>query len=185
MPFVRTGSTLACTAALALLAAGCWNPFSPDQDPPSGPQYFEFCDSAYKVVENLHYAYIARDLDRYMDCFRSDFEFHLLQVDWDDYNGDGIIDEFWGLDLEEQLTELMFDNVFSIELTFTGTQEYPWEGDPTGESLQLPRVFDLKVYTDGSGTQGYRATGTARFICRPDTTSGEYYIWQWYDESDV
>ena len=44
----------------------------------------------------------------------------------------------------------------------------------------LPRQFDLKVHI-GSG--GYQATGTARFICHPDST-GEYYIYRWIDESD-
>jgi hypothetical protein len=175
-------------AASALALSGCWNPFSPDEgDDPPPPTYYENCDSAWKVIENLEYAYIARDIDLYLSCFRDDFEFHLLQVDWDDYTGDGIDDTWWGLDLEEQFHEAMFPAVVLIELNFgSGVQWHPWSGDPTGESLEGIYSFDLKVYTDLSGPQpeGYRATGQARFICRPDST-GEYYIWQWWDQSET
>ena len=175
-------------AACALALSGCWNPFDPDEgDDPPPSVYYDFCDSAWKCVANLEYAYTARDIDLYLACFRDDFEFHLLQVDWDDYNGDGIDDTYWGLDLEEQFHEAMFPAVVLIELSFgSGVQWQPWSGDPTGQSLQGIYNFDLKVYTDISGPQpeGYRATGQAKFICRPDST-GEYYIWQWWDQSET
>lgn len=173
--------------AVVLSATGCWNPFgTPDDDGQQGPQYYENCDSAWKVVENLKYSYTARDITRYLDCFRDDFEFHLLEVDWADYSNppDGIVDTFWGLDLEEQYTDMMFSVVTSIELTMWGGTEYPWSGDPTGETIVVSRQFDLKVYTDESGTQGYRATGNAEFWCKPDST-GQYYIWQWWDYSEI
>ena len=51
-------------------------------------------------------------------------------------------------------------------------------------SLQLDRTFDLKVYTDEAQSQGYHASGSALFICREDST-GEWYIWQWWDQSDT
>ncbi len=170
-------------AALAVGVQGCWNPFGVEKTDPVESEYYEYCDSAWKVVANLQYSYIARDLDKYMDCFRSDFEFHLLQVDWADYDGDGIEDQFWGRDLEEQFTEFMFDSVDTIELTFNGTplEGYPWSGSPDTLIRELNRTFDLKVYI---GEGGFRATGTARFVCRPDST-GEYYIYLWYDESDT
>jgi hypothetical protein len=181
----RTGALLLVAgAALVMCAAGCWNPFAPDTKPPEGPQYFEDCDSAWKVVENLKFSYTARDITRYLDCFRDDFEFHLLEVDYDDYDGDGEEDTYWGLDLEEQFTTMMFDLVTSIELTMWGGAEYPWSGDPTGETIVVTRQFDLKVYTDGSGTQGYRATGNVDFWCKPDST-GQYYIWCWWDYSEI
>ncbi len=175
---------IAAAALAVVLAAGCWNPFSPDTEPGEEIQYFNPADSAWKVLKNLEYAYISRDLDHYTDCFREDFEFHLLEVDFDDYDGDGILDEFWGKSLEEEFHEVMFTQVTAIELTLTGTQESPWSGDSTGVALALPRTFDLKVYTDGAHTTGYRASGSALFICRPDTT-GEWYVWQWWDQSDT
>jgi hypothetical protein len=180
----KTGiAAIAMGLAASMVLSGCWNPFSPDEGVSEGFQYHNPCDSAYKVLENLEYAYIARDIDHYLDCFRDDFEFHLLEVDWDDYDGDGLIDEYWGLDLEEAFHEVMFSNVSSIELTLSGTSQSPWTGDSTGQSLQLTRTFDLKVYTSEDPPEGYRASGDALFICRPDST-GEWYIWQWWDQSD-
>lgn len=174
---------IACGMSAALLAAqGCWNPFGPGGgEDPSPVQYHEYCDSAWKVIDNLEYAYISRDLNLYMSCFRNDFEFHLLETDWADYDGDGQMDTYWGLDREELFHTYMFNSVDRIELTLNGTLDYKWSGG--GEDTlyrELPRQFDLKVHI-GSG--GYQATGTARFICHPDST-GEYYIYRWIDESD-
>lgn len=175
----------AASVAAALAATGCWNPVNPTQGDPDTPEYYTLCDSAWKVVKNLEYAYQARDLEHYLDCFRDDFEFHLLEVDWADYDGDGIIDEYWGLDLEEQFHEAMFDFVNEIDLTLSGTSEWQWYGDSTGQSYELDRTFDLKVYytIPGSPYEGSQASGQAQFICRPDST-GEWYIWQWWDYSE-
>jgi hypothetical protein len=170
----------------AVIVSGCWNPFSPQTDPnPEVQQYHNPVDSAYKVLENLEYAYTSRDIVHYLNCFRDDFEFHLMEIDWDDYDGDGTIDTYWGLDQEEAFHILMFNNVSSIDLSLDGNQESPWNGDPTGQSYQLLRTFDLKVYTNTAQSNGYRATGSALFICRPDTNTGEWYIWQWWDQSDT
>ncbi len=179
-------NTLIISAIItAVIVSGCWNPFSPEIDPKPPPiQYHNPVDSAYKVLENLQYAYISRDIGHYLACFRDDFEFHLLEIDWADYTGNGVIDEYWGLDLEEEFTTSMFNstNVTTIDLTLSGSSQYPWTGDSTGQSLQLDRTFNLKVYTlDG----GFIASGTALFICREDTSSGEWYIWQWWDLSDT
>jgi len=187
---VKTGASakpLLITISAFLALTGCL--FSPDADPDptEPPLYYSPPDSAWKVLANLQMAYVNRDHDHYMQCFRDDFEFHLLEQDWDDYNGDGIIDTYWGLDKEDEFHQAMFNGVELIELTFTGTQEYPWMGDPSGISYCLPRTFDLKVYTSiggSGGVTGYRASGSAQFICRPDE-DGEWYIWQWFDESEI
>jgi len=181
----RINTLIVSAVIAAVIVSGCWNPFSPKQSPDPPPvQYHVPVDSAYKVLENLQYAYTSRDIGHYLDCFRDDFEFHLLEIDWDDYDGDGIIDDYWGLDLEEEFHIIMFDNVSSIELSLSGTQQSPWTGDSTGQSLQLPRTFDLKVYTNAAHSEGYRAAGSALFICREDST-GEWYIWKWWDDSDT
>ncbi len=183
---VRT-AVLSVVMATLLAASGCWNPVDPEVGGGSGVQYYNPCDSAWKVLKNLEYAYQSKDLDHYLACFRSDFEFHLLEVDWDDYNGDGIIDEYWGRDLEEEFHEAMFGFVDDIELTLDGTASWPWSGDSTGQSWELQRTFELKVwYTlPGSPWEGSQASGMAIFICRTDTTTGEWYIWKWYDQSET
>ncbi|OPL20031.1 MAG: hypothetical protein AVO35_00810 [Candidatus Aegiribacteria sp. MLS_C] len=176
-------TTLLISLSLSMVLMACWNPFSPESKPSESEQYYSPCDSAWKVLKNLQYAYVSRDIGHYLDCFRDDFEFHLLEIDWDDYDGDGIIDEYWGLDLEEAFHEVMFNNVSTIELTLSGDSQSPWTGDSTGQSLQLTRTFDLKVYTSDDPPEGFRASGEALFICRPDST-GEWYIWQWWDQSE-
>ena len=180
-------AVLAVGIATLLAASGCWNPVDPEVGGGGGVQYYDPCDSAWKVLKNLEYAYQSKDLDHYLGCFMSDFEFHLLEVDWDDYNGDGVIDEYWGLDLEEEFHDAMFDFVDDIELTLSGTAEWPWSGDSTGQSWELQRTFDLKVWytVPGSPWEGSQASGTAVFICRTDSTTGEWYIWKWFDQSET
>jgi len=147
---------------------------------PAGPPW-EPVDSAWKVIENLQFAYNNMDLDLYMSCFREDFEFHLL---WYNPHGNSAMqDSFWGFAVEELIHQNMFAYVYSIELTIEGTQESPWTGDTTGQSYQLPRIFDLWVYTNEAQSEGYRAAGSALFICRPDSTDDQWYIWQWWDLS--
>ncbi len=171
-----------CAIITAVITSGCWNPFSPKtSSSPPPPQYYSPVDSAYKVLANLKYAYVSRDIGHYLACFRDDFEFHLLEVDYYDYNGDGILDTYWGLDQEENFHIHMFNNVSSIELSLDGTSQSPWTGDSTGKAQQLDRTFNLKVYAE---PQGYMASGSALFICRQDST-GEWYIWQWWDQSDI
>ena len=180
---IRINALIASAVITAVIVSGCWNPFSPDTEESEGIQYHNPVDSAYKVLENLEYAYISRDIGHYLACFRDDFEFHLLEIDWFDVNGDGTIDEYWGLDMEEEFHISMFNstNVTTIDLTINGTSQYPWTGDSTGQAQQLDRTFNLKVYTINGG---FMASGSALFICREDST-GEWYIWQWWDLSDT
>lgn len=187
MKIEASGKALLIAISGFLVLTGCLFSPDPDPNPTQPPLYHSPADSAWKVVANLQMAYVNRDHDHYMQCFRDDFEFHLLEQDWDDFNGDGIIDTYWGLDTEDEFHEAMFNGAELIELTFTGTQQYLWMGDPTNESWLLPRTFDLKVYTSigGSGpVNGWRASGDAQFICRTDE-NGEWYIWQWFDLSEI
>ncbi len=177
---------IAVTVAVCFVT-GCWNPVDPPQKPPDPLQYYAFCDSAWKVLWNLEYAYQSRDITHYMACFRADFEFHLLECDWANYWGGPEIDTWWGLDLEEQFHDAMFGFVDDIDLTLSGTSEWPWTGDSTGQSLELQRTFSLKVYytIPGSPFEGSQASGSAAFVCRTDTVTGEWYIWMWFDQSET
>ena len=183
IPLIRKRETVYAIASVLtalLISMACLT--GPDSNPlPSAP--WDPVDSAWKVIENLEYAYNTMDIDLYMSCFREDFEFHLL---W--YNPHGCPakqDSFWGYAVEELIHQNMFAYVYSIELTIEGTQESPWTGDTTGQSYQLHRTFDLKVYTNEAQSEGYRAAGSALFICRPDSTDDQWYIWQWCDLSDT
>jgi len=185
----RKLTTLTLTTVLLVLLSGTACLFSPESGGTGGdPGFYTPADSAWKVLANFQLAYQTQNIDAYRDCLDSEFEFILLEVDWDDYDGDGIIDESWGRDIEEEFTTNMFNSPEAeiIELTLTGNSETVWYGDPSGETLQLVRSFDLKVYFwDSQGNpDGFRAMGNAIFRCRPDE-NGEYKIWQWEDHSEI
>jgi hypothetical protein len=140
--------------------------------------------TAGAVLDSLEAAYNSMNLESYLACFRDDFEFHPLEMEWDDYDGDGINDPCWGLDLETSYHEAMFALATGVELSMEGTEEAVWSGDSTGASLMLPRTFDLMVYTDSIHSTGYHASGFALFICRQDEQDA-WYVWQWFDMSEL
>ncbi|MCD4700772.1 MAG: hypothetical protein K8S24_02845 [Candidatus Aegiribacteria sp.] len=113
-------------------------------------------------------------MDEYMNCFRNDYEFNYIS-DSDTLS--------WGFDTEESIHISMFDQVRRMDLTLSGSEEYPWSGDTTGSTLVLPREYDLKVYMVPDSAE-YRALGTAHFICRQDSME-EWYVWQWWDFPDT
>jgi len=166
------------TATILLLCAlvpsftSCGSSTGPEGQEPDGPPW-EYPDSAYKVIENLEYAYETMDLELYMSCFRYDFEFTgCVQPE----------PTTWGYVTEGLVHDCMFDIVYDVDLAFEGSGESPWSGDSTGESLELERIFDLNVYMDEYS--GFRASGQEIFICRPDG-DGTWYVWKWFDYSDT
>jgi hypothetical protein len=140
--------------------------------------FYSHPDSAWKVLTNLRYAYVTRDLDLYESCFRDDFEFHLPAILWDDYTGDGIDDTWWNLDLELIWTSGLFGSIDSISLEFQPGTDSLLSEDP--EVWELARDFELTVY---EGAASASAWGEQQFLVRPDAT-GDYYVWQWWDYSD-
>jgi len=169
----------------AQLSVGCI--FAPPPVNDDNPTLFQTADTPEILMENFVLSYETRNTDEYLHCLHDDFEFILLEVDWADYNGDGIIDQSWGRDKEEEFTTGMFNSPEAqvIELMLNGTSNTEYYGDPTGATRQLVRSFELKVYFVEDGVQvGHRASGEAIFLCRPDQ-NGEYRIWQWTDLSEV
>jgi hypothetical protein len=156
---------------LTLTIAACSSSTGPGSSTPEP-------DSASWVIDSLELAYVTRNLDLYMSCFRADFVFHLA------YSSQPPVS--WGYDTEEEYHENMFTYVDSIELEFWGDDEFCWSGDPTGQSYVLLRDFDLKVYYSipGSLSVSSEAAGSVDFICRTDANN-EWYVWQWYDMSEV
>lgn len=134
-------------------------------------------NAAWKAVENLEYAYITMDLELVEVTLDPDFFHHLDEEDWADYNGDGIIDEGWGLDLELEWFENLFETADAIDMGFYGDEEYTWEEDSTGQSMALPRTFCVKVWFEiGAPYQGSQCSGNVLYVCRPDS-NGEWRIW--------
>jgi hypothetical protein len=173
-------SKLPVPAIIALLICS----FTACEDDPSGPGpidslYFECTDSAWKVVQNLEYAYNHRDLALYMNCFEDDFQFIF---DADPTTPEPEL-ESWGLEFEELCHESLFtsSSINSIQLMFTGYSDGPWSGSPDSTVIAAPRDFVLLVHLSNGG--GFIATGAAEFVCSPDS-SGEYLIALWNDQSE-
>lgn len=158
---------------LAILA-GCGNDATGIYPPvlPHSP-----VNAAWKAVENLEYAYNTMDLELVEATLDQNFINHLDEEDWADFDGDGIIDDSWGLDLELEWFEGLFEFADDIEMSFSGEDEYLWTEDSTGQSLELPRTFSMKVYYDNGPYQGTQFSGSVIYVCRPDSND-EWRIWQ-------
>ncbi len=129
------------------------------------------------LLADLEYAWITMDIYALEICFRDDFMHHLQEEDWDDYNGDGIIDEYWGLEIELEFAELAFAEADSIDFSLSGGESYQWAGDSTGQSIEMPRILTREIYFPSDTTLEVRPV---TFICRPDS-QGDWYIWQWFE----
>lgn len=162
-------AVLFCLISLFVALLAC-NP----TDFTSPPIFHSPVDNAYKAIENLKLSYYWRSLNGYMNCFRHDLNFTSVS-DGDTLN--------WGFDTEESVHISMFDQVHRVDLTLSGSEEYPWSGDTTGSTLVLPREYDLKVYMVPDSAEHW-VLGTAQFICRQDSME-EWYIWQWWDFPDT
>ncbi len=129
------------------------------------------------LLADLEYAWITMDINALDNCFRDDFIHHLQEEDWGDYNGDGIIDEYWGFEIELNFAETCFDEADSTTFSLSGVESCIWSGDSTGQSLQMPRVLTREICFPNDTTLEVRPV---TFICRPDSQN-DWYIWQWFD----
>jgi hypothetical protein len=159
---------------LILVIAACGQePFDWHVDP---WHYYPDPDSAWKAIANLEYSYTSRDIDRYQECFSDEFVFGFLKQIYPESLWGS-----WGLETELQTAWNLFDEVYSVDLTFWGgydslSTQYPGV-------MECRRQFDLKVYTDPSGSEGYRAIGFCTFSLLQDST-GAWRISDWLDESN-
>ena len=152
-------STILITAACGTNATGITPPVLP-HDP---------VDEGWKAVENYEHAYNTKDADLLAVTLDSEFLHHLLEGDWGDYNGDGIIDSTWGYDMELSMAEGYFSEYEYCELNLEGDDHYTWPDDPSGESLAYQRSYYFKVYNKDP-YQGFIEAGEFLLVCKPDST---------------
>jgi len=169
---------IACCCAL--IACGD----NPDEyEDPDPIMYYQNPDSAWKVISNLEYSYLSRDIYLYHDCFSEDFEFFMPEEFWADYDGDGLTDSCWGIDTEMALTEALFESIKNVNISLSGGFDFLWSGDSTGTTWWLSREFDLVIYPTLSPADSMSAYGTQEFLVRTDS-AGIFHIWRWWDYSD-
>lgn len=104
------------------------------------------------LLADLEYAWNFMNIYALDNCFRDDLMHHQQEVDWYDYNGDGIIDTYWGLDLELHFAETAFNAADSIFFTLSGSGAYVWPDDSTGKSIQIPRILTKEIWFQSNTT---------------------------------
>ncbi len=133
-------------------------------------------DEGWKVVENYAYGMETKDIALLEETLDPDLVYQLQEDDWDDYNGDGIIDTTFTRELHLEFLSQTFNMYEYIELSLSGNTENPWPDDPAGETMQYLRTFDMKAYyyDEDNVQQGWREQGEASFLCKPDSAG----IWR-------
>lgn len=101
----RTMKRLA--VAMAVLAAGCGN-----NTTGPGEQ-----GTPLDVLTSLEGAYCSRDTGAFADVLQ-DGCFHTIpEVDWDDFNGDGVVDTGWNAELQVDWIDVFFTGCTEISLS--------------------------------------------------------------------
>lgn len=128
-------------------------------------------DEGWKAVENYEYSFNTKDLTLLEETLDPSFLYELPESEWDDYNGDGIIDTFLTKELYLQTISALFSSYEVVELNLNGDSEFTWAGDSTGSTLILFRDYDKTAYNWVGGQQeGFTELGSIVFLTKPDTT---------------
>ena len=128
----------------------------------------------------LVYAWTSMDLSELEGCFETGFEHHLREEDWADYDGDGIVDEYWDLEYELLIAQQYFQEADSIHFQLAGGSSQTWSEDSTGASLLFDRTLTREIfYADSSDT----LTQDVELVCRADS-EGEWHFYLWFDLED-
>lgn len=139
-------------------------------------------DQGWKAVENLEYAFNQRDSELLDETLDPTFLILLPEEEWDDYNGDGIMDTTLTRELYFSGVIDLFQEYESVELDLQGSDEEHWQGDPSGETMQYPRVYLMEV---SQGTQdGWTISGDTILRCRPDSSGTWRVTWIEYSQDE-
>jgi len=137
-------------AAIAVLSAGCFRNTASPQETVEDDGY-PVRSHPDSVMLKFNMAYVAMDLEAYLDCVADTFQFHLLQSDWAPPESD--LPAWWGKGCEDTIHTRMFGTedtvgVDRIQLTMTNiTAAFdPGEpGDPHDDRWTYMEQVDLRV----------------------------------------
>ncbi len=139
-------------------------------------------DQGWKAVENLEYAFNQRDSELLDETLDPDFLFLLPEEEWDDYNGDGVIDTTLTRELFMSSAVNLFQEYGSVVLEYSGSSETPWAGDSTGTTMMYVRNYFMEV---SQGTQeGWTSTGQTIIRCKPDSSDTWRVTWIEYSQDE-
>jgi len=136
-------------------------------------------NECWKALENFEYSYNTLDIPLLTATLDQEFQWVLAEKDWDDYNGDGIIDSSFTRDMYLSFSSDLFADAETVELTLDGSGEEVWSGDTTGQTVVCVRSFTLKVeYPGKARTISY---GEWSILVRPDSTDD----WNLFRVTDI
>jgi hypothetical protein len=146
--------------------------------------------SPAEVIDQLATAYVARDVDDYLDCLSEDFMFYPCEEDVQ--NPDMDIPPWWFKADERSMHANMFDagsnvNYIALTLTEMDVEHDPGDpGDPSDDTYVHLESVDLRVNVYGALT--YLADAPSEFHLRADQDEEGPYgemmweVYQWYDD---
>jgi hypothetical protein len=165
--------SLCSACAIALVLAGCTNPFAPKIDQQLDPTSSSLGDqrTIAGVFQNIQYAYTYRDTLIYGNLLHPDFQFRY-------YNSDKAADVVFYRDEEMRITHNMFKGADQIELQWNDIVSQD------GDSLlvNVTRNYNLKLVLQTN--EVFRIDGRARLRLVRDTPNDVWLIKIWYDASN-
>jgi hypothetical protein len=103
-------------ASLVLAGAGCWNPFSPDDDG-NGKHPIGDRKTPDHLLEFFATAYEDRSIERYSEALDHDYRFEFMESDWDSAQVPPNA-PYWGWTEDVPRTQNMFENANTTDISF-------------------------------------------------------------------
>ena len=102
--------------SFVLAGAGCWNPFSPDDDG-NGNHPIGDRKNPNSLLEFFATAYEDKAIDRYEEALDNDYRFEFMEADWESA-GVPANAPYWGRGEDVDRTRIMFENPNTTGISF-------------------------------------------------------------------
>jgi len=177
---------LVAFVALAALSAGCFRNTASPQESVEDDAY-PVRSHPDSVMLKFNMAYVAMDLEAYLDCLADTFQFHLLQSDWAPPESD--LPAWWGKGCEDTIHTAMFGiedtaGADAIRLTMyneTAVFDPGEPGDPYDDRWHYEQDVDLRVTI---GEFVFLANADQEFVFAIEPGRAET-LWQIVDWAEV
>lgn len=143
------------TVAVTILAAGCGN-----NTTGPGEQ-----GTPLDVLTSLEGAYCSRDTGAFSGVLQDGYHHAIPECDWDDYNGDGVLDTGWNAELQVEWIDAFFQGCSEICLSIDEENALIHYFSP-GEALLS---FDFQLDFTGAGPDYISSSGSWNLLvsCEP------------------
>ena len=152
--------------AMALFAAGCGNTTGPGEQ-----------GTPLDALTALEEAYCARDTEAFAVVLQEGFFHTIPEQDWDDYNGDGIVETGWNAEVQVHWTGVFFQGCSMIDLSID-TENASVQYLSADEALV---TFDFRLEFTGTGPDYIKNEGTWELLVSSES-GGD---WKLLEASDA